>query len=97
MSAARFPDFLGRPMLHLFTSEPMQCAYCALTQRCHPAIESGWYVLCQRHSGQTVYICPPCLGNLRTPACPTCGRFYHEDYPACPWCVLAVPRHLRVH
>jgi hypothetical protein len=67
-----------------FRNELMCCAFCRLTQQSDPQIESGWYAL---DTGTTrVYCCPGCMGNVVTSRCPTCQRYYHEEYRACPWC-----------
>jgi hypothetical protein len=68
----------------IFTGERMRCIRCTRTQFTHPHIESGWYAL--EVDGRRVYCCPPCLGNRATPQCGRCRKFYHENYPACPWC-----------
>lgn len=76
----------------LFQSEVMHCSLCHREQKSDAQVESGWYALQadsspESRSGQAlVYACPRCIGNVVTPECPQCRRYYHEDYAACPWC-----------
>jgi hypothetical protein len=63
----------------------MTCYACGFQQHSVPAIESGW--LLAIIEGERSYICPACAG-LPAPKCLTHNRFYHEDYPACPWCEI---------
>lgn len=74
---------MSRPRLP-FTTARMRCQVCGLTQQSDPRIESGWYAV--QAAERRMYVCPACMGNVVTPRCATCQRYYHEQYAACPWC-----------
>lgn len=67
-----------------FHAEVMHCSLCHREQKADAQVESGWYAL--QADSTMVYACPRCIGNVVTPACPQCTRYYHEQYAACPWC-----------
>ena len=73
-------------MIMIFNNEIMTCRKCGTTQKAHPNIESGWYLVSIDNKKLSRY-CPQCFdGGTEATKCSVCNNWFNWHYKQCPFC-----------